>query len=219
MHFVFADRLLPKEFAVESQRRGVRLVADHEVHIQPLAIMNHGRPGVRRMLVQAHRKLALVHPGFPDRFAGCLVQADYRLVHLILFRRGKINAVAHQRRRAVAPAGDRCFPDDVFDLAPLGRQTFHKPGLPVGGQPTPVRPVGRGKFRFRSQATGQAQQKRKGKNPVHHVLKSAQSVAESPCPRKVNHPPQSAHPAVGQARSPLLCRGRAVSFEAANRTP
>ena len=73
MHFVFADRLLPKEFAVESQRRGVRLVADHEVHIQPLAIMNHGRPGVRRVLVQAHRKLALVHPGFPDRFAGRLV--------------------------------------------------------------------------------------------------------------------------------------------------
>ena len=55
-------------------------------------------------------------------FAGGFVEADS--IHFFAIRGGvgDPNFIAHDDRGGPGTAGDGCFPDDVFVLAPLGRE-------------------------------------------------------------------------------------------------
>ena len=170
VHLVFAYRLLPKNLAVEANCRGERLVSDHKVHEQPLAIVHHHCPGMRGVRVQPNRELPLVHLRLPNDLAIGLVDAEHSLKHFILIRRGEINALPHHRRRAVAPARDRSFPNDIFRLTPLRRQSIDEQRLAVGGESAPVRPIGGGKLGFGSQAVGQADEQKYRSEFVHGEL-------------------------------------------------
>ena len=132
------------------------MVAGHEVHVQPLAIVHNHRARVRGVLVQPDRELPIVHLGLPDDFAVVLVDAEHGLEHLLFIRRGEINAPAHHRRRAVALARDRRFPNDIFRLTPLCRQSVDERRLAVRGEAAPVRPICGCKLGFSGQAVGQA---------------------------------------------------------------
>ena len=96
---------------------------------------------------------AAVHLGLPNELSRASIQAEHRLRLLPLICRGKVNVIAHHRRRTVSTTGQRRFPQNVFGFTPLHRWVLSGRRDAVARGSTPGGPV-RGRVNH-SQSTAQ----------------------------------------------------------------
>ena len=96
---------LPEHLACHAQCGGKDFAIIGKADVELFAIAHYRGRGVGFMLVAALHKAALVHRCLPNHTAAFLVEAQHGLHLRFRICGGEKNAVAHDRRRAVAAAG------------------------------------------------------------------------------------------------------------------
>ena len=143
---VIADSRLPEDLAVEIEGGAEDGVGVGEGDEEAATVSGNGRRRAGRFLVLSHRPCG-VDLTLPKLLAGGPVIREHRLAAGRLVAGGEIDPAPHDRRRAVASAGNIDRPDNMLGVAPGVRHDLPGTRLAVVGRAAPAGPIVRGRRR------------------------------------------------------------------------